>query len=202
MILSWLKTIHAKLIMSRRIDVLATVISELIPDNSTVLDIGCGSGEIANKIQQIRPDINISGIDVYVRDTTSISVKEFDGKQIPFESNSIDYCIFVDVLHHTDNIQQLVSEAFRVCKKGVIIKDHIYHSRTGYQILKFMDWVGNKPHNVVLTYNYQTKKQWLDILDTLQGNIHIISDDIRLYNPPLNVFFSRGLHILIEVSKP
>jgi hypothetical protein len=66
--------------------------------------------------------------------------------------------MLADVLHHTTDPMVLLREAARVARRSLIIKDH-RTSRIGAAVtLRFMDWVGNRPHHVPLTYNYWPEK--------------------------------------------
>ena len=151
---------HGTLIHSRRIRRLSQQLAELIPPNAEVLDVGCGDGKLAALIQQLRPDVKMQGIDVLVRDKTEVPIKRFDGVTIPFPDKSVDVTMFVDVLHHTEDPNVLLQEASRVAKKFIVIKDHTDDGFLSNVTLRFMDWVGNKPHGVVLPYNYWRERQW------------------------------------------
>ena len=46
---------------SRRVRILASRISSLLPQGAKVLDVGCGDGTIDSLIMKNRPDVSISG---------------------------------------------------------------------------------------------------------------------------------------------
>jgi hypothetical protein len=48
----------------RRVKVLAGLLSDLIPEQSRVLDVGCGDGMIDRAILDRRDDLSIDGVDV------------------------------------------------------------------------------------------------------------------------------------------
>jgi SAM-dependent methyltransferase len=133
------------------------------------------------------------------RDVIHIPVTLFDGKVIPMEDNSVDVVTFVDVLHHTDDPQILISEASRVARKAVIIKDHLSENALDHATLRAMDWVGNAPHGVVLPYNYAPRKDW----DNWFTNAGLKTDefvtDIPLYPAPLSWVFGRKLHFIARL---
>ncbi|MHC4531570.1 MAG: class I SAM-dependent methyltransferase [Planctomycetota bacterium] len=116
------EAVHGRKVLGRRFRVLSEQVSQLIPPESSVLDIGCGSGDIDKLILERRKDVTIRGIDVLVRQDTAIEVTEYDGNTLPCDDNSYDAVIFIDVLHHTDNIERLLAEAGRVAGKCVILK--------------------------------------------------------------------------------
>jgi ubiquinone/menaquinone biosynthesis C-methylase UbiE len=152
--------LHKNIVFDRRTVRLSTHIRSLMQPGKAVLDVGCGDGTISSMIAA-DGSVTVRGIDVLLRETTKIPVSLFDGKKIPFEDGSFDYVLFIDVLHHTDNIQELLSEALRVAKIGVIIKDHFCNNKLDYLFLKFMDDVGNKRFNVSLPYNYLSETRRL-----------------------------------------
>ena len=83
-----LGTVHGKLVFNRRVQKLAAAIAERLPRDSRVLDVGCGSGDLAALVMQLRPDVRIEGIDVLVRPDTAIPVHAYNGSDIPFPDNS------------------------------------------------------------------------------------------------------------------
>jgi ubiquinone/menaquinone biosynthesis C-methylase UbiE len=109
---------------------LAARLAPLFPDNATILDIGCGDGTVDQQILNRRPDVSIKGVDLLVRPGARIPVATFDGQQIPYEDASFDVALFVDVLHHTEDPQILLSQATRVARKAIIIKDHFRRGDT------------------------------------------------------------------------
>lgn len=198
--MSLLGKAHGNLVFSRRVRQLCKHLSDLMPQSAKVLDVGCGDGTLAMLIKQLRPDVEIEGIDVLVRGKTQIPVKEFDGVTIPFEDNTFDVVMFVDVLHHTDDPMILLKEAARVAKDFVVIKDHTDEGILSNSTLRFMDWVGNKPHGVVLPYNYWKEAQWKNAFQKLQLEILAWQNKLELYPFFADLFFGRNLHIVTKLK--
>jgi SAM-dependent methyltransferase len=192
-------SLHGQLVFGRRVQVISEMIGALLPQGASVLDIGTGDGRIAKLWQVARPDVAIEGIDVYVRGETAIPVRKFDGIHIPADSKSMDTVTFVDVLHHASDLQALLDEAARVSRKSVIIKDHLSENAFDFAVLKFMDWVGNAPHGVVLPYNYRSRRQWDEHFAA--SGLEIVSFETRvpLYPAPFDRVFGRGLHFITEL---
>ena len=160
MTLSLLKHAHHRAVFNRRVRVLAESLAAKIPPGASVLDIGCGDGTIAELIKRHVPSISIRGIEFAPRPSCQIECAAFDGATIPHPSGSFDVCLFVDVLHHAHNIDGLLSEACRVSRRFLLIKDHLTENKFDFKTLQLMDWVGNRPHGVVLPYNYQNTTEW------------------------------------------
>jgi len=190
---------HEKLLFNRRVRVLVEEVGNLIPENSAILDVGTGDGQIAKMIGMTQSGTSVQGIDIMERSKTHIPVSLFDGATIPFGDNSVDVVTFVDVLHHTHDPQVLISEAARVARTAVIIKDHLSENLIDHATLRLMDWVGNAPHGVVLPYNYASRKQWEKWLKAAGLFEDKFLTDIPLYPAPLSWIFGRKLHFIARL---
>lgn len=194
------RKVHGKAVFDRRIEVLTRTLADFIPANARVLDIGCGSGTLAKRIMALRPDIIIEGIDVLVRPGTEIPVTEFDGDNIPWPDAHFDIALFVDVLHHTEAPARLLAEAKRVSKGGIVIKDHFREGVFADATLRFMDWVGNAQHGVVLPYNYLSDPEWRSIWSRLGLKVERLTDKVGLYPAPFSWLFDRRLHFVARLA--
>ena len=193
---------HRKVVMGRRVRQISRNISDLIPGNVlSVLDVGAGTGEMAQAIQSIRPELTFSGVNVYIRPKTFIPVFKYDGAVLPFEDNSFDAIIIVDVLHHCTDPVSVLKECARVSKRWVIIKDHVSDSALDSKILAFMDWVGNRAHGVVLAYNYLSTSDWCTIFN--KTGLKLVRDvkRLNLYPYPFDIIFGGSLHCLHLLEK-
>jgi ubiquinone/menaquinone biosynthesis C-methylase UbiE len=192
--------VHTAYIHKRRASVLRDHLAELLPINSTVLDVGCGDGVLAYLIMQKRPDVKIKGVDILERSQTQIPVEWFDGEVIPYGDGSFEVTMFVDVLHHTIDPMILLHEAVRVARKAVIIKDHTCDGLLDDLTLRLMDQVGNARHGVALPYNYWSEQRWLKAVDTLGLKITTWKKDLGLYPRPARWLFDRSLHFVSRLE--
>jgi SAM-dependent methyltransferase len=202
--LSLLKRAHGRAVFGRRVRVLSDFLAARIPAGASVLDIGCGDGTIASLITRKSPGVNIRGIEFAPRPGCLIECAAFDGKAIPHPPASFDACMFVDVLHHAPDslgISRLLSEAFRVSRRFVLIKDHLSESSIDFKTLQFMDWVGNRPHGVVLPYNYQSRAQWNQFFLRAGLTVQSWNDRIPIYPFPFSALFGRRLHFVAMLEK-
>lgn len=195
-----LGSIHGKLVFNRRVTRLAAAIADRLPQDARVLDVGCGSGDLAALVMHLRPDVRIEGIDVLVRPGTAIPVHEYDGAHIPFENNTFDAAMVIDVLHHTDDPAAVLAEIARVAPR-VIIKDHLRDGIVAGPTLRFMDWVGNAAHGVRLPYNYLSHHEWQKIWSHLQLGTSAFATRLGLYPRPFSWLFDRGLHFVVILSR-
>lgn len=195
--------LHHELVFKRRVKVLTERLTTVLPPNCSVLDVGCGDGSIDQLVMKKRPDIDIQGVDVFVRPGAKIPVRCYDGAVLPFENDSIDITLFVDVLHHTIDPYVLLCEAHRVSRRYVVIKDHLRNSFFAGSLLRFMDCAGNAPHGVALTYNYWPSQRWQETFSRLHWKPIVWLDRLGLYPWPGSLIFDRGLHFLavLDVCK-
>lgn len=191
-----LNAVHNAAVFGRRVDVLANHLAEMIPGGGKVLDLGCGDGSIAKTLMEARPDLRVEGVDIMVRPSTHIPVTQFDGDKLPFRARSFDYVTIVDVLHHTDDPTAVLKEAVRVARKGIVIKDHLLEGFLAGPALRFMDWVGNKGHNVVLPYNYLKRAEWVEAFEKAGCKPAKWTEDVGLYPAPASWLFDRHLHFV------
>lgn len=195
------KPLHGFTVSGRRIKQLRNNLIHLLPKNTVLegLDVGCGSGKLAKKIQDSCPEIQMSGVEVLVRENTAITVTKFDGKRLPFEDKSYDFTMLVDVLHHTDAPAGLMRECVRVSRQFILIKDHLCESWWDRVRLRFMDWVGNRGYDVYLPYNYLSQRNW----NKLYQICGVVCEDkvtkLNLYSYPFSLIFDSHLHFIAKL---
>jgi len=197
--------LHGNLVHPRRVTVLAAHASRVVPGGAHVLDVGTGDGRIAAALGAARPDLRIEGIDVLVRPDAAIPVSAFDGRVIPFPTGSVDVVTLFDVLHHADDPGALLSEAARVARSCVVLKDHIANGPLSRAILTFMDEVGNRRHGVALPHHYLNGSQWSEIVARLRLTPAFWEvGGLGLYPWPASIVFGGRLHVLarLDVRRP
>jgi ubiquinone/menaquinone biosynthesis C-methylase UbiE len=196
-----LRRLHTGLVARRRTRTLARLLALELEPAASVLDVGCGDGTIATLIADQRPDLKIEGLEVAARPRCSIEYQLFDGTKIPHASNSYDVWMFVDVLHHTDDPRPVLTEAARVSRRYILIKEHLSENVLDFWTLKLMDWMGNRPHGVAMTYNYKSRAEWKDIFASCGLHVSDWNENVRIHAFPLNLLFGRGLHVITLLEK-
>jgi SAM-dependent methyltransferase len=187
---------HGRLVHGRRIEVLAEWIAALIRPGWRLLDVGCGDGKLDTILRSRVNGLEVSGVEVQPRADCAIPCTAYDGVHLPFPANSFDACLFVDVLHHTTDPLAVIQDACRVSREFVIIKDHLSEDAFDHATLRFMDWVGNKPHGVMLPYNYLSSAGWRDLFSNAGLKQVSTQKDLPIYPPPFSMLFGRKLHFI------
>lgn len=104
-----------------------------------IIDYGCGSGLLAQKIKDNK-NILIDAFDV--RDFRSpeikIPIKTFNGYDIPVKEKSYQGAIAIHVLHHEKDNENIIKELNRIVSKRLIIIETVPEGKTKEEAKK--DW--------------------------------------------------------------
>jgi SAM-dependent methyltransferase len=106
-----------------------------LPVMGSVLDLGCGRGELAWAVARIRPDLSVTGLDSSAPmldlaaslgpANRSPSWVLADVRHLPFPDKSFQTVILFDVLAHFDpraGAPALIKEAARVCSGYLLVE--------------------------------------------------------------------------------
>jgi len=114
-----------------------------------LLDIGGGTGVIAEAMHRLLPVSRVETIDVVDRFFKDLSVAThvYDGERIPFADGSFDAATINNVMHHIPIGVRLavMAEIRRVVSGPVYIKDHVAASALDHARLTALDAIGNIP---------------------------------------------------------
>jgi SAM-dependent methyltransferase len=181
--------------------VLGSLLAPWLPEHGTVVDVGSGDGALAAQLLARRPDVRIEGYDVLVRANLPIPVHHFDGRHLPLPDASADAVVLVDVLHHCDDPEAMLREALRVARRVVIVKDHRLGHPAARTLLRVMDWISNRPHGVVLPYNYWPEERWREAWRTLDVEPTQYRARLGLYPFPFSLVLDTGLHFAAALTR-
>ncbi|MBU0530147.1 MAG: methyltransferase domain-containing protein [Candidatus Aenigmatarchaeota archaeon] len=148
-----------------------------------VLSIGCGEGKMENLLRK-RKGIQVEGVEVTKYKNSHIPVRMFDGKKIPAGNKAFDNTLFVYVLHHSNNMEELLTEAIRVSKDNIIILDHVYNNTVSKSLLGFYDYASNLWYRMPIPYNFLKMGEWRSLFNRLDVEV-----EEAYTTSPLNVFF-------------
>jgi len=141
--------------MSERKDL--EVIAQLVPPGSRVLDLGCGNGELLEKLKTQRGcsgyGIEISDANVLAcvqRGVNVIQLNLEEGLAL-FEDQSFDVVLQLDTLQHLRNTEKMLRETARVGRIGIVSFPNFAHWPNRLHVVG-----GRMPVTRVLPY------QWYD----------------------------------------
>lgn len=142
---NWVVRLHQK-----KTKYLVDLIKPMLEGSETVLDLGCGSGEVSKALTEL--GYKVTSVDVVNKvKVDGVNVLIYDGKKIPFENKKFDTLLLITVLHHVGWYEELLMEAGRVGKKVIVVED-VYENWWDRINIWFWDSVLNleffgHPHN-------------------------------------------------------
>ena len=91
-----------------------------------ILSIGCGPASLETRLNQLHPEMNITGLDnskeMLKRVSPSIHVEFGDAQYLKFDNNTFDAVLYVTSLEFIIDYKKSVKEASRVLKnKGLVL---------------------------------------------------------------------------------
>ena len=168
----------------------------------TLLDMGCGHGNLAKRLQQSHSAWKIQGVAVLVQPHCSIPVVAYDGVRIPFPDDAFDVVLCIDMLHHTEDPECLLQEAARVARQWVLVKDHIAESHWDHSVLTGLDWLGNVGTGVALPYHFLSSDQWRALFSACQLEEIERRHPIHYWPGILGHMLDRQYHFISKLKVP
>lgn len=153
----------------------------------SLLDIGCGDGQNTKRLAATAGATLVAGVDVLVRPSAVIDVTPYDGLHVPFPDGSFDAVSLVDVLHHCSDPRKVLSEAVRVAKKMVVIKDHFAFGPVTHKMLYWMDIVGNAKDSIPSPGTYFEPAQWVRLVGEAGGRIESLDWPLKTHDLPWRI---------------
>jgi ubiquinone/menaquinone biosynthesis C-methylase UbiE len=192
-----------KSVYDSRIKVLVDVIGAHLEQGDRVLDVGCGTGALGRALMdspRCPPGVHVEGLERVRRGSEAIVVHEYDGVTMPMADASVDVVMLADVIHHEEDPLRLLSEAKRVARRIVIIKDHRLGAPFAQQRISLLDWAANAPYGVPCLYRYNTLPQWAMWYEKLGMSVRQEITSMKLYPPMYNWFFGNRLQYFAVLS--
>jgi SAM-dependent methyltransferase len=155
-----LRFINQRIMFPRRYAFLAAELRPLLGEARSILDIGSSNGILIQQITSALPDCTVACVDVHVQPDAVLPIQKYDGTRLPFDDDSFDCAVLIDVLHHASDPVALLTEATRVARRQVVIKDHYFESRLDWWVLKLADLGGNTAHGIDVPCNYLDVPAW------------------------------------------
>ena len=155
--------------------------------HTRLLDVGGGTGVIAQAMQELLPVDTVTSVDVVDRFFGTLTVKTmvYDGTRLPFEDGHFDSATINNVLHHVPRDQRgaILAEIRRVVNGPLYIKDHVAGRWLDHQRLKVLDAIGNLPFKGQIEAWYLTEQEWEQLAQ--QGGYTIAARETGPYRTGL-----------------
>lgn len=93
-----------------------------LPADAVVLDAGCGVGEIAKLMQEIRPDLTFKLLNIGPAQLAACpsGMEQIlgDFNSMPIENGSVDVVMFNYAICHANDVERVIRECYRVLREG------------------------------------------------------------------------------------
>lgn len=181
-----ISTLVSEILKSRAQGMISRVpFEELISNQDLILDIGSGSGHIAQAIKQkygptvIKLDLD----DLRALDTKDRNYVLASATNLPFKEERMDCVLLWDIVHHNLNHARILEEALQVLKPGgllVLVEDTIpesskFRKKLSRFLTSQMDDLLNLQPPGVNPHNYHPIEEWQDLFSNL--GLEIIQTD-------------------------
>lgn len=154
-----------------------------------LLDIGGGTGVIAEAMARLLPVGTVEAIDVVDRFCPGLAVQtaRYDGRTIPVADGAYDAATLNNVLHHVPVSERagLLREIRRAVNGPLYIKDHLSTGRIDDARLTVLDALGNIPFGGMVEARYLSAREWQDLADQSGWTIGAVAQPQT---------YRRGLH--------
>lgn len=144
--------------------------------NPRILDLGAGEGYVGAHLHEFGYG-NVMLADVVDMNRTTLPHVTYDGQTLPFEDDRFDITLLYFVLHHTEDPEQVLREARRVSKRGVIVVESIVSGPWQRRILHTMDKAANRLRsggvmaNQEEELNFRTPGGWVSLAQRIGARI-------------------------------
>ena len=100
------------------------LLSRYFPTAKRLLEIGCGTGFVLSGLRHARPDLELTGSDLYeaglkfaAERLPGVALYQMDSRRLPFDSH-FDVICALDVLEHIEEDEAALAEMFRAIRPG------------------------------------------------------------------------------------
>lgn len=191
-----------------------SIITEIIDNNAKILDLGCGNGDL---LEKLRNEKNVTGTGIEIDQNSAIEAiskglsiirGDIDEGLSEFNDNEYDWVILNQTLQSTEKPDFVIDEMLRVGKKAVVSFPNFAYWKVRFYLM----FRGKMPKSEMLPFEwYNTPNIHLltieDFLDFCKNRnikitkkIYIKNGKIRkntIFKPDIN-FFTEEIIFVIE----
>lgn len=169
--------------------------------HENLLDVGGGTGIIAQALQELLPAGRVTAIDVEDRfiDGLTVETMTYEGGHLPFADASFAAATINNVLHHVGvaDRQPLLRELRRVVRGPLYIKDHLPVTPLDHHRLAALDLMGNMPFSGMVRAHYLARDEWLRLAAGAGYKI-VDAPQKRYRSGPFAALFPNRLEIVMK----
>jgi len=120
------------------------IFSKWIGDDASVLDIGCGDSYFGEYLVEKKKNIKYLGCDISEEALKMAKQRNLDviildaakGELIAFKDNEFDFVVMSELIEHVVHSEDILKEAARIAKKGVLVSTpNVAHIRSRAALL-------------------------------------------------------------------
>jgi hypothetical protein len=157
-----------------------------------ILDLGAGSGEIAWKLKESGFAVTVA--DVFNWTKYPLPFVRIEDNVVP---GSYEQVMVLMVFHHSDNVEKLLSHAFRAASRKVLIIESVTEDRLGFAYGCWIDWFYNRvihyskeqDRKIHVPCNFLSASCWSQLIWKLTGLTPALSEPLGIFqhlNPELH----------------
>lgn len=172
--------------------------------HARLLDIGGGTGLMAQAMAELFPVETIEAIDVVDRfcSTLTINHQRYDGQNIPFGDGAFDAATLNNVVHHVPVAARpdLFREIRRAVAGPVYVKDHLCTGRIDHFKLVTLDAWGNIPFGGMVWASYLAQNEWEQLAASAGYRIAAIASPADYRTGVVALAFPNRLEITMRLE--
>ncbi len=145
-------------------EMLSSLAAVWLEHHRDLLDMGGGTGLMAEAISRFLPVGSVTSVDVVDRFAPGLSIRTmtYDGERLPFRDGQFDAATINNVVHHipVSERTKVFQEIRRVVSGPLYIKDHISVGPVSDWQLAVLDLLGNVPFGGMTSAKYLSNADW------------------------------------------